>query len=59
MDLEAKFALGASNHTYRRIDAEYSGFKVIFRDEDRSQEETVQLAEKIFGISCEGEKSYE
>ena len=23
MDLEAKFALGASNHTYRRIDAEY------------------------------------
>ena len=37
----------------------HSGFKVIFRDEDRSQEETVQLAEKIFGISCEGEKSYE
>ncbi len=29
----------------------HSGFSVIFRDEDRSQEETVLLAEKIFGIS--------
>ena len=28
----------------------HSGFEVIFRDEDRSQEETVLLAEKIFGI---------
>jgi hypothetical protein len=29
----------------------HSGFKVIFRDEARSQEETVLLAEKVFGIS--------
>jgi len=29
----------------------HSGFQVIFRDEDRSQEETVLLAERIFGIS--------
>ncbi|MCR4723089.1 MAG: hypothetical protein K5629_04875 [Eubacteriales bacterium] len=29
----------------------HSGFRVIFRDEDRSQEETVRLAEVIFGIS--------
>ena len=29
----------------------HSGFEVIFRDENRSQEETVLLAEKIFGIS--------
>ncbi len=29
----------------------HSGFPVIFRDEARSQEETVLLAEKIFGIS--------
>ena len=28
----------------------HSGFRVIFRDEDRSQEETVCLAEEIFGI---------
>ena len=28
----------------------HSGFRVIFRDEDRSQEETVRLAEEIFGI---------
>ena len=28
----------------------HSGFKVIFRDEDRSQEETVRLAEEIFHI---------
>ena len=28
----------------------HSGFEVIFRDEERSQEETVLLAEKIFGI---------
>ena len=27
-----------------------SGFKVIFRDEERSQEETVRLAEEIFGM---------
>jgi hypothetical protein len=29
----------------------HSGFPVIFRDENRSQEETVLMAEKIFGIS--------
>ncbi|MBR0514500.1 MAG: hypothetical protein IJK06_09680 [Clostridia bacterium] len=29
----------------------HSGFKVIFRDENRSQEETVVLAEQIFGIN--------
>ena len=29
----------------------HSGFQVIFRNEDRSQEETVLLAERIFGIS--------
>ena len=28
-----------------------SGFKVIFRDENRSPEETVRLVDKIFGIS--------
>ena len=28
----------------------HSGFEVIFRDEKRSQEETVLLAEKILGI---------
>ena len=28
----------------------HSGFPVIFRDEERSQEETVLLAEKIFGL---------
>ena len=28
----------------------HSGFEVIFRDEERSQEETVLLAEKILGI---------
>ena len=28
----------------------HSGFQVIFRDEERSQEETVRLAEEIFGI---------
>ena len=27
-----------------------SGFSVLFRDEERSPEETVRLAEKIFGI---------
>ena len=27
-----------------------SGFKVIFRDENRSQEETVKPAEEVFGI---------
>ena len=31
----------------------HSGFEVIFRDENRSQEETVLLAEKIFGIVSE------
>ena len=30
-----------------------SGFSVIYRDENRSQEETVKLAEAIFGISEE------
>ena len=29
----------------------HSGFRVIFRDEDRSQEDTVRLAEEIFGIA--------
>ena len=29
----------------------HSGFEVIFRDENRSQKETVLLAEKVFGIS--------
>lgn len=29
----------------------HSGFQVLFRDEARSQEETVLLAEKIFGIA--------
>ena len=29
---------------------ENSGFPIIYRDEDRSEEETVALAEKIFGI---------
>ena len=29
----------------------HSGFKVLFRDENRSQEETVLLAEEIFGLS--------
>ena len=29
----------------------HSGFNVIFRDEARSKEETVLLAEKVFGIS--------
>ena len=27
-----------------------SGYQIIFRDENRTQEETVELAEKIFGI---------
>ena len=30
---------------------EYSGFKVIYRDENRSQEETVLLAESLLNIS--------
>ena len=29
----------------------HSGFEAVFRDEARSQEETVLLAEKIFGLS--------
>ncbi len=29
----------------------HSGFPVLFRDENRSQEETVRLADEIFGIS--------
>ena len=29
----------------------HSGFRVIFRDEERSQEETVILAEEILGIN--------
>ena len=28
----------------------HSGFEVIFREEERNQEETVLLAEKIFGL---------
>ena len=31
-----------------------SGFRVIFRDEERNPEETVCLAEEIFGIDCAG-----
>ena len=27
-----------------------SGFKVILRDEERTQEETVRLAEEVFGL---------
>ncbi len=30
----------------------HSGFRVIFRDENRSQEETVRLAEEIFGLDA-------
>ncbi|MCR5321922.1 MAG: hypothetical protein K6E85_01355 [Lachnospiraceae bacterium] len=30
-----------------------SGFKVIYRDEDRSEEETVNLADEIFGIQMD------
>ena len=29
----------------------HSGFRVVFRDEGRTQEETVTLAEKVFGIA--------
>lgn len=29
----------------------HSGFRVLFRDEDRSQEETVRLAEEIFSLT--------
>ncbi|MBR3461692.1 MAG: hypothetical protein IKH20_03360 [Clostridiales bacterium] len=29
-----------------------SGFKVILRDEERTQEETVRLAEELFGLEC-------
>ena len=28
----------------------HSGFRVLFREEERSQEETVRLAEEIFGL---------
>ena len=28
----------------------HSGFRIIFRDEERSQEETVRLAEEVFGL---------
>lgn len=28
----------------------HSGFRILFRDEERSQEETVRLAEEIFGL---------
>ena len=29
----------------------HSGFRVLFRDEERSQEETVRLADEIFGLA--------
>lgn len=38
-----------SKEEYERL--EKSGFKVIYRDENRSEEETVQLAEKLLKIS--------
>ena len=37
-----------SKESYERL--ENSGFKVIYRDENRSQEQTVELAEQIFSI---------
>ena len=37
-----------SKENYDKL--ENSGFKVIYRDENRSEEETLKLADKIFGI---------
>ncbi|MBP5746387.1 MAG: hypothetical protein J6W58_08835 [Lachnospiraceae bacterium] len=37
-----------SKENYDKL--ENSGFKVIYRDENRSEEETLKLAEEIFGI---------
>ncbi len=37
-----------SRENYERL--EKSGFSVIYRDEERTQEETMKLAEEIFGI---------
>lgn len=37
-----------SKENYEKF--ENSGFEVIYRDEQRSQEDTVKLAEKIFGF---------
>ena len=37
-----------SKENYDKL--ENSGFKVIYRDENRSEDETVKLAEEIFGI---------
>ena len=37
-----------STENYNKLDN--SGFKVIYRDENRSEEETLKLAEEIFGI---------
>ena len=37
-----------SKENYYKL--ENSGFKVIYRDENRSEDETVKLAEEIFGI---------
>ena len=38
-----------SNENYERF--ENSGFQVIYRDEERSQEETMEVAEKILGLT--------
>ena len=38
-----------SKESYNKF--EKSGFKIIYRDEDRSEEETVQLAEKLLQIA--------
>lgn len=38
-----------SPESFREL--EHSGFSVIYRDENRSEEETVRLAEKVFHIS--------
>lgn len=37
-----------SKESYEEL--ENSGFKVIYRDENRTQEETMKLAEEVFGI---------
>ena len=38
-----------SKESYEKF--ENSGFKIIYRDEKRSEEETVQLAEKLLNIT--------
>ncbi len=42
-----------SKESYEEL--ENSGFKVIYRDENRTQEETVLLAEELLGITDSGE----